>query len=81
MLLLTHAGGPTLVASQLRLLPLPDDGLAVIRIVFYEEDKEGGEDEGETADAHEVPENRGELRRWEGMIRLDHRGQEQEWDT
>ena len=74
-----------MVAGQLRLLLLllllllPDDDLAVIRTVFYEEDEEGGEDEGETADAeewYEVLESRGELRRGEGMVRLDHRGRE-----
>ena len=53
----SHSGdGPMLVASPLLLLPLLlllllAEVLAVIRLVFNEEDKEGGADEGETAGA------------------------------
>ena len=57
-----------LAGRQLRLLLLLlllAEDLAVIRILFYEEDEEGGEGEGETAGAeegYEVPESRGERR-------------------
>ena len=79
MLLLTQASGRVWVAGELRLLLAKH--LAVIRIVFNEEDEESGEDEGKTAGAeewYEVPESCRECRR-RGEVRLDHcgRGQEQ----
>ena len=67
-----------MVAGQLQLLLLLRlaKGIAVIRILFYGEDEEGGEDEGKTVGRRgRVPESRGERRR-RGEARVDDRGQE-----
>ena len=48
------------------LLPRPAKDIAIIQIVFHEEDEEGGKNEGEIAGAQEecdVPDGRGERRR------------------
>jgi hypothetical protein len=73
-LLLTQADDSSLVATLVRL----DEHLAIIRVVFYEEDEESGEEEGENAGAeegHKVPEGRREGRR-RGEVRPGHRGRE-----
>ena len=71
-LLLTQADDPPWVAAdELRLLVAED--LAVVRIVFNEEDDESGEDEGKVAcaeEGYEVLESRKEGR-WRGEVRHD----------
>ena len=70
---LTQAYEPPLVTGQVRPL-LAAKHLSVVGIVFYQEDEDGGEDEGEAASAeegYEVPESRWE-RRGRGEVRHDH---------
>jgi len=75
-LLLIQADDSPLVAGELRLLLA--EHLALIRIVFDEQDEDRSEDEGVTAGAeegYEVQESR-RVRQGRGKVRPDHRGRE-----